>query len=124
MSEKYITGLIVLGFIALSLSIIALFYIIASNRRRNMLYKKADYLIEDLTYKSEILNTTVETVAKIANYVDVFEVVVRKNIKSSVRLFARNRDDIYKVLDRLKKVAMGETSKTSSERQKRSKGGE
>lgn len=110
MSQSYITALIVLGFIALSLLIIALIYTIISARRKNILMKKADYLIEDLTYKSEMLNSTVETVAKVANYVDMFEVVARKNIKSSAKLIARNKDDIYKIMDRIKKIAMGETN--------------
>lgn len=110
MNQSYITALIVLGFIALSLLIIALIYAIIVARRKNILLKKTDYLVEDLTYKSEMLNSTVETVSKISNYVDMFEVVARKNIKSSAKLIARNKDDIYKIIDRIKKLAMGETS--------------
>lgn len=123
MSQSYITALIILGFIALSLLIIALIYTIIAARRKNILMKKTDYLIEDLTYKSEMLNSTVETVSKVANYVDMFEVVARKNIKSSAKLLARNKDDIYKILDRMKKIAMGETeiNKKSSSKKKEGK---
>lgn len=83
--------------------------------------KKTDYLIEDLTYKSEMLNSTVETVSKLANYVDMFEVVARKNIKSSAKLVARNKDDIYKILDRLKKIAMGENQQSKQSKKKEDK---
>lgn len=99
--------ILIIGIIAVSLSIIALLYIISSSRRKAIFMKKADYLIEDITYKSETLTSTVETVAKISNYIDVFETVARKNMKSAAKVASRNKDDIYKILNRIKKVAMG-----------------
>ena len=105
------TALVIVALIAASLSIIALLYIITASRRRAIFMRKADYLIEDITYKSETLNSTVETVAKIANYIDIFEVIARKNMKSAAKVVSRNKDDIYKIVNRIKKMAVGEETK-------------
>lgn len=102
------TSLVILSLIAVSLAIIALLYIITSSRRRAIIMKKADYLIEDITYKSETLNSTVETVAKISNYIDIFETIAKKNMKSAAKVISRNKDDIYKIVNRIKTAAMGE----------------
>lgn len=110
------TSLIIMSLIAVSLSIIAIFYIITASRRRAIFMKKADYLIEDITYKSETLNNTVETVAKIANYIDVFEVIARKNVKSAAKVVSRNKDDIYKIANRIKKIAIGEEEKVKGKK--------
>ena len=113
------TTLVVLSIIAVSLGIIAIFYIIAASRRRAIFMKKADYLIEDITYKSEMLNPTVETISKIANYIDVFEVVARKNMKSATKVISRNKDDLYKIANRIKKIAIGpEESNTKKTKKK------
>lgn len=112
MSTEVTTALIVLGFIGLVLFIILMIALLFANQRRMRLYRKADILLEDLTYKAEILNPTVETLSKLANYIDVFEVFTRKSIKSAVKLIARNRDDIYKLLNRLKKLLLGEETPT------------
>lgn len=106
MNNGYLT-LVILGSIVLFLSIIALLYIISAQRRRSIVYRKIDYLVEDITYKAEVLNSTVETVAKVSNYVDVFDVFARKNIRSLAKVVANNKDDIYKILNRVKKMAIG-----------------
>ncbi|WP_128008757.1 hypothetical protein [Mycoplasma sp. ATU-Cv-508] len=106
--NQLIIALLIIGLIGTILAIVALLYGIAALRRRTIMIKKLDYLIEDVTYKSEMLNSSVETAAKMANYLDVFEVVARKNIQSLAKLMARNKEDIYKVLDRVRKLALGE----------------
>ena len=116
MSELNMT-LTIVAIIAVSFSIIAIFYIIAAFRRRTITMKKVDYLIEDLTQKSETLTSTVETVAKAANYIDAFEAISKKNIKSAAKLVARNKDDLYKIANRVKEMAMGkEESKDSKKK--------
>ena len=104
------TTLVIISIIAVSFSIIAIFYISASF--------KIDYLIEDITYKSEMLNSTVETISKISNYVDAFELVTRKNMKSATKIISRNKDDIYKILNRIKLAAMGEAKKKEQQSKK------
>ena len=102
-----IKGLVIIGIIAASLSIVAMLYLIASSRRKVIFFKKADYLIEDITYKSEMLNPTIETIVKVSNYIDVFDAIAKKNMKSAARAVSRNKDDIYKIINRIKKAAMG-----------------
>ncbi|MCK5807269.1 MAG: hypothetical protein KAG91_02655 [Mycoplasmataceae bacterium] len=102
-----VQALVIIGIVAASLSIIAMLYLIASSRRKVIFFKKADYLIEDITYKSEMLNPTVETIAKVSNYIDVFDTIARKNMKSAARVVSRNKDDIYKIINRIKKAAVG-----------------
>ena len=106
----------ILCLIAAFLGIIALLYIISAQRRRSITWKKIDYLVEDITYKSEMLNSTVETVSKISNYVDVFEVFARKNIKTVSKVIANNKDEIYKVLDKIKKIATDDAKKPKEEK--------
>ena len=89
--------------------IIAVFYMIIALRRISIATKKFDYLIEDLTYKSELLNSTSETISKLTNYIDAFEVIARRNIKSGVRLVSKNRDVIYKMTDKIKDIIKSES---------------
>jgi len=105
--NSLITTIIIVGLVVLAIAIVAMLFFIISQRKKIVLYRKVDYLIEDLTYKSEMLTSTVETVAKMANYIDLFEVVAKKNIKSVVKLVERNKDDIYKIAERIKKAAVG-----------------
>jgi uncharacterized protein YoxC len=114
-------SLIIILIIVASFGLIAILYSILVSRRKSILLKKTDYLIEDLTYKSETLNSTIETVAKIANYIDVFEVIARKNIRSGAKLISRNKEDIYKILDRLKKIAIGPEKNKNSHKKKEKK---
>ena len=113
------TALLILGIVTLPLAIIALFYLIAAFRRISIVMKKVDYLVEDVTYKSEMLNSTVETIAKVSNYVDAFEVVAQKNIKSLVKIIVRNKEDIYKISNRIKDLAMGKAKKTKKSKNRR-----
>lgn len=110
------TTLTIVAIIAVSFSIIAIFYIIAAFRRRAITMKKVDYLIEDLTNKSETLTSTVDTIAKVSNYIDAFEVISRKNIKSAAKLIARNKDDLYKIANRVKEMAMGKDADKSNKK--------
>ena len=115
-----VEALVIIGIIAALLSIVAMLYLIASSRRKVIFLKKADYLIEDITYKFEMLNPTVETIVKVSNYIDVFDTIAKKNMKSVVRVISRNKDDIYKIINRIKKAAMGpEENKTQKKRGKK-----
>ncbi|WP_425377844.1 hypothetical protein [Spiroplasma endosymbiont of Polydrusus pterygomalis] len=69
------------------------------------LLKKFDYFVEDLTYKSEMLNSNVDTVVKVSNYVDVFEAFAKRNVKEWVKIIARNKDIAYRIVDKLKDFA-------------------
>lgn len=111
------TTLVIMGIIVLAIAAVALVYIALAARRRTITMKKVDYLVEDITFKSESLTSTIETVAKMANYIDAFETIARKNIKSAAKLINRNKDDLYKIANRIKKLAIGkEETKNNKER--------
>ncbi len=66
--------------------------------------KRVNFLIEDTIYKSEALNPTVETVSKFSNYLDLLDVVVKKNWKTGLRLLKKNKGAIYDFVDRIKNM--------------------
>ncbi len=94
-------ALIVLPFIG----VVAVFYLLLLFRQLTITSKKIDYLIEDITYKSEMLNSTVETVVKVSNYVDAFEAIAKKNGKAALRLAQRNKDLIFRFADKVRDYA-------------------
>ncbi len=107
--------LIILIIIGLILIVVAL-YGVAAMRRRTVVLKKVDYLIEDITYKSESLNVTVETLNKISNYALSMDALSKNGLKATVKLISENRNYIYSVLDKMRKdvEAREEKDKKSS----------
>ncbi|WP_342268997.1 hypothetical protein [Spiroplasma endosymbiont of Aspidapion aeneum] len=95
----------VLVIILLILGIISSIYFLITLRRVSIAAKKIDYFYEDLTYKSESLNTTVDTIARISNYLEIFEAFSKRNLKSWVNVTVRNKDVFYKLFDRIKDFA-------------------
>lgn len=73
MSNSYQIALITLGIVVLVLLIVVLLYAINAYRRIGIVAKKADYLVEDLTYKSEMLMPTFDAVSKLTKYTDLLE---------------------------------------------------
>ena len=94
--------LIIVGIVLLILLSIASLYLIASLRRKNVVMKKVDYLVEDITYKSESLNVTVETLNKLSNYALTMDLVSQKGFKSMVKLVSENRNYIYTIIEKLR----------------------
>ncbi len=100
--ESVLIFLVVTGIILLLLLSIATLYLIFSLRRRTIVLKKVDYLIEDLTYKSESLNVTVETVNKVSNYLLSLDAVTQNGFKSAIKLLAENKNYIYSITEKIK----------------------
>ncbi len=94
--------LIILIALALVLLVVAL-YGVAAMRRRTVVLKKVDYLVEDITYKSESLNVSVETLNKISNYAMSLDAVSQNSLKATVKLISENRNYIYSILDKMRK---------------------
>ncbi|BDV02774.1 hypothetical protein [Candidatus Hepatoplasma crinochetorum] len=99
---------------AILLLIIGFFYLISILRRTNVVMKKVDYLMEDITYKSESLNVTVETLNKLSNYLLLFDSSSKTGIKSLIKLFSENRNYFYSFADKLrenidKKISEGKS---------------
>ncbi|GAA6238890.1 MAG: hypothetical protein SPLM_10070 [Spiroplasma phoeniceum] len=96
----------ILIIVLLCLAIVFCCYgIIIAARKVAIAAKKFDYFVEDLTYKSEMLNSTVDTVVKVSNYIDVFEAFAKRNVKAWVKIIARNKDIAYRIVDKLKDFA-------------------
>jgi lipopolysaccharide export LptBFGC system permease protein LptF len=106
--------LIYVTIILLSVLVIAGIYLIFALRKINIFFKKADYLVEDLTYKSEMLNSGVEVVANLQNYVDTFNVATKRNIKSITNLIFRNRNIAYYFINKVRDNAKQPAKKTHS----------
>lgn len=96
-----ITGIV--GLVILSL---VLLYTISLIRRTNIVMKKVDYLVEDITYKSESLSVSVEALNKIANYVLTFDTLSKKGYKSLLKLLSENRNYFYEIADKLKESVL------------------
>lgn len=79
------------------IGIVAFIYIIFAFRRISIVFKKIDYLVEDLTYKSEKLNNVVDVVIKLSGYVDVVEGIIKRN-SDVVSKFIKNQKNI-KIVD-------------------------
>lgn len=75
------------------LGIVAFIYIIFAFRRISIVFKKIDYLVEDLTYKSEKLNNVVDVVIKLSGYVDVVEGIIKRN-SDVISKFIKNQKNI------------------------------
>lgn len=112
--------LIAMGIIFLFLISIAAIYGIAALRRRNIVLKKVDYLIEDITYKSESLNVTVETLNKVSNYLLTLDAVSQNGLKMFIKLISENRNYIYSILDRMR-VDVERKEKERREKEKEEK---
>lgn len=94
--------------ILLVLAILFVLYAIITMRKVGIAAKKVDYFFEDLTYKSEMLNATVDTVARITNYMDIFDAFAKRNVKSWVKVATKNKDIVYKLVDKLRDFANSE----------------
>ncbi len=85
------------------IGIVAFIYIIFAFRRVSIVFKKIDYLVEDLTYKSEKLNNVVDVIIKLSGYVDVVEGIIKRNA-DVVSKFIKNQKNIDFVDSQLDKT--------------------
>lgn len=111
--------LIILIVLSLILLVVAL-YAVAAMRRRTVVLKKVDYLVEDITYKSESLNVSVETLNKISNYALSLDAVSKNGLKSTIKLISENRNYIYSILDKMRKDVEAREEKAKLEEEKNS----
>ncbi|MDR0739700.1 MAG: hypothetical protein LBF00_02390 [Mycoplasmataceae bacterium] len=103
-NDTGITILIVVGCVALFFLLFALIYMIIAYRKIGIVAKKLDYLVEDLTYKSEILTPTVDAIAKIANFIDLFESLINQNTDALKHYVSKNKETTTKFIGKLKDI--------------------
>lgn len=92
--------LIVIIAVFCCIGIVAFIYIVFAFRRISIVFKKIDYLVEDLVYKSEKLNNVVDVVIKLSSYVDVVEGIIKRN-SDVVSKFIKNQKNIKLIDDNL-----------------------
>ncbi len=78
------------------IGIVAFIYIIFAFRRFSIVCKKIDYLVEDITYKSEKLNNVVDVIIKLSGYVDVIEGIIKRN-SDVIFKFIKNPNNIQSI---------------------------
>lgn len=86
------TWLIVLIAILCVIAILAFAYFIWTLRRMSIVSKKLDYLVEDLTYKSEKMNDVVSSIVKISNYINAAEDLVKNNADVISKVLLENSE--------------------------------
>lgn len=89
--------LIVLITILVIVCIVVFVYLTFVFRRIGIVAKKIDYLVEDLTYKSEKLNPAIDAIVKISSYLDVFESLIKKDAKEVFEFVKNNKSNVDKM---------------------------
>ncbi|GHU31152.1 hypothetical protein FACS1894166_02090 [Bacilli bacterium] len=102
-----VTVLIVVGCVVLALALFAVLYMIIAYRKIGIVAKKLDYLVEDLTYKSEMLTPTVEALVKVSNYIDLLESAVAQNSNSLGKYLANNKTNVNNLIETIRKTNKG-----------------
>ena len=87
-------------------------YLVVFVRKLLIVVKKIDYLIEDITYKMENLNSTLTTIKKLNNYFNLAEAIAKRNLKTSIKFIAKNRDLAYKAVDYVKNLFNSDQEQT------------
>lgn len=104
--------------ILLVVGIVAIIYSIYTLRKINKLNEKCSFLIEDITHKSELLNPPMESLKKLCNYIDGFDLLVKNNLKSGLSLLRRNSYLSYKLIENLKNLFSDESDFKTTPRKK------
>lgn len=94
---------ILLAIMASTIIILCLYGLIVF-RRFLIVTKKIDYLVEDITYKSETLSPVVDSLLKLSNYVDVMEEIIKRNSESIKKVSNDNKVAITKYRQQLEKI--------------------
>lgn len=96
--------LIILIAILVCFAIIATIYKIFAYRRLSIAAKKADYLLEDLIYKSEYVTPSIEALVKLSSYVDLANNVLKKNTDSLLKFVSNNSENKKKIIKKTKET--------------------
>ncbi len=94
--------LVSIGILAVFLLSILFIYLIMMMRRSNIILKKVDYLVEDITYKAESLSVSVDAITRVSNYLLMFDATSKKHIGSLVKLISENREFFYSFASKVK----------------------
>ncbi len=90
--------------ILVCLAIVLCIYMIIAFRKVRIAAKKLDYLIEDITYKVEVLTPTVDSLAKLGKFIDIFDSILKDRTQKAIKYRSGNKESIYKVSQEIKKA--------------------
>lgn len=102
--------LIILLCVLASLGILLILYLFFVFRKISITTKKIDYLVEDITYKSESLSPVVESLLKISTYVNVIDLAVKRNSSTIENIIKNNQESIKKFNKQLEKALLNENN--------------
>lgn len=98
------TALLILTIVLVCIAIVLCIYLIITFRRIHIVSKKLDYLVEDLTYKSEQLTPLTDSLIKISNFIDIFDSVLKEKSQNLIKHTSGNKESIYQVAKEVKEV--------------------
>ncbi len=81
MSSAQITAIYTLGIIGILLIIALILMLVIVYRKIHNVFKKVDYLVEDITYKSEMLTPVVESIREANNFLPE----IKKKLQSKTK---------------------------------------
>lgn len=90
--------------ILVCLAIILCVYMIISFRKMHIVSKKLDYLVEDITYKVEVLTPTIDSLTKLGKFIDIFDSILKDRTQNLIKYRSGNKESIYKVAQEVKKT--------------------
>lgn len=100
--DAALLSLTIIGAIAAGVLVIVLLYFTSLIRRTNIVMKKVDYLVEELTYKAESLTVAVDAIRKLSNYVLAADSFTQKGFKSLFKFLSQNKNFFYGFIDKLR----------------------
>ena len=100
MPEYLVIGCTILVCVAILLSI----YMIFAFRKFHIVCKKIDYLVEDLTYKIELLSPTVDSIVKVSNLIDILNAVLHEKSRTIMKYVSSNQETIDKAAQEIKSI--------------------
>lgn len=113
--EAALLALTIIGSIAAGTLVIVLLYFTSLIRRTNIVMKKVDYLVEELTYKAESLTVAVDAIRKLSNYVLAADAFTQKGFKSLFKFLTQNKNFFYGFIDKLRTNTSTEVKTTSND---------
>ncbi|XQP55842.1 MAG: hypothetical protein ACOQNY_00370 [Mycoplasmoidaceae bacterium] len=96
------TTLVVLVTILVCIAIILGIYLIITFRKIHIVAKKVDYLVEDLTYKSEQLTPLLDSATKVSNFIDILDSVLKEKSQDLIKQTSGGKESIYKIAKEVK----------------------
>lgn len=96
--------LIILITVLVILAILVLLILFWFIRRSLNVLKKVDYLVEDITFKSESIKPVFDATITLSNYVNTLEKVANENLSDLVNLFSNNNVEMQAIIENIKKI--------------------